>query len=88
MRKKSAVGGLTDMVRENIVKPASREATYFMKYGKFKNFDNLVNKRAKFFTLSLIKQKLKQHEITEHDDLIKQKEIEEGFKNVSINNQR
>ena len=72
MRKKSAVGGLTDMVRENIVKPAGREATYFMKYGKFKNFDNLVNKRAKFFTISLIKQK----------------EIEEGFKNVSINNQR
>ena len=88
MKKKSAVGGLTDMVRENIVKPAGREATYFMKYGKFKNFDNLVNKRAKFFTLSLIKQQLKKHKITEHDDLIQQKEIEEGFKNVSINNQR
>ena len=73
---------------KNIVRPANREANYFMKYGKFKNFDSLVNKRAKNFTLWLIKQRCEKDQITEHDDLIKQKEIEEGFKNVSINNQR
>jgi hypothetical protein len=72
MKKKSAVGGLTDMVKENIVKPANRESNYFMKYDKFKNFDNLVNKRAKWFTLLLIKQQLKKYKITKHDDLIKQ----------------
>lgn len=78
MRKKSAVGRLTDMTRENIVKPANREANYFMKYDKFKNYNKLVNKRAKYFTLLLIKKRLKKHEITEHDDLIKEKETELG----------
>ena len=47
-----------------------------MKYGKFKNFDSLVNNRAKVFTLSLIKQSCLKHNITEHDDLIKEKETE------------
>ena len=64
---------MTDMVKEGIVRPANREANYFMKYGKFKNFDNLPNKRAKFFTLSLIKGQCKRNNITEYDDLLKEK---------------
>jgi len=70
-----------EIVMKNVIRPANREHNYFMKYGKFKNFDNLPNKRAKFFTLQLIKQSCAKHNITEHDDLFKQKEIEEGFNN-------
>ena len=29
-----------EMAMKNVVKPANREANYFMKYGKFKNFDD------------------------------------------------
>ena len=79
---------VTDMVKETIVKPANRETNYFMKYGKFKNFDNLPNKRAKWFTLLLIKQQCKKHDIIEHDDLIKEKEDIERIANMPIDYKR
>ena len=63
-------------VKKNIVRPATREANYFLKYGKFKNIDRLPNKRAREFTLSLIKKQCELRKITEYDDLIKRKEEE------------
>jgi len=67
---------IDEIAMKNVIRPANRERNYFMKYGKFKNFDSLVNNRAKIFTLALIKQSCAKHNITEHYDLIKQKEIE------------
>ena len=61
-------------VNDNIIKPATRECNYFMKHGKFKNFDKLYNKRARNFTLTLIKKKCKELNITEYDEIIQGKE--------------
>ncbi len=66
---------IDEIAMKNVIRPANRERNTY-EYGKFKNFDSLVNNRAKIFTLALIKQSCAKHNITEHDDLIKQKEIE------------
>jgi hypothetical protein len=67
-----------EMAMKNVVKPANREANYFMKYGKFKNFDSLPNNRSRWFTLQLIKRQCKKHNITEHDVLLGEKSVELG----------
>ena len=63
-------------VNDNIIKPATRECNYFMKHGKFKNFDKLYNKRARDFTLTLIKKQCEKLNITEYDEIIQRKETE------------
>ena len=58
-------------INKNIIKPAVKECNYFLKHNSFKNFDNLVNDRARHFTIQLIKNKCAAENITKHDYLIK-----------------